>query len=359
MLQRILELPEETLDRYDTSSLRIIAGERLRAAGPARHARDGPLRRRALQPLRLDRGRMGDDRHAGRPARRARHRRQTAARHDREAVRRKRPRGRRPARPGRIFVASGLPFEGYTGGDTKATIGELMSSGDVGHFDGAGRLFIDGRDDDMIVSGGENVFPAEVEDLLASHPAVREVAVIGVEDEDWGQRLKAVVVLARRRGHRRGRAEGPRQAEPRRVQGPARGRVRRRAAAQRDGQGVEAESGVADAPRYIARHGPARRHLRPRRPAAERRRGPLDRARAADRAVRAGRPALRREPVAGPAAARRLAHDAQRLGAASALRGRARGAVHALPGAGGAALRRSTRGRSTSRAAARSWRART
>ncbi|HEX7291196.1 MAG TPA: acyl-CoA synthetase, partial [Conexibacter sp.] len=96
---------------------------------------------------------------------------------------------------GRIFVASGFPFEGYTGGDTKATIGELMSSGDVGHFDAAGRLFIDGRDDDMIVSGGENVFPAEVEDLLASHPAIREVAVVGVADEDWGQRLKAVVVL--------------------------------------------------------------------------------------------------------------------------------------------------------------------
>jgi acyl-CoA synthetase (AMP-forming)/AMP-acid ligase II len=95
---------------------------------------------------------------------------------------------------GRIFVASGFPFEGYTGGDTKATIGELMSSGDVGHFDAAGRLFIDGRDDDMIVSGGENVFPAEVEDLLAGHPAVREVAVVGVEDEAWGQRLKAVIV---------------------------------------------------------------------------------------------------------------------------------------------------------------------
>jgi fatty-acyl-CoA synthase len=96
---------------------------------------------------------------------------------------------------GRIFVASGFPFEGYTGGDTKATIGDLMSSGDVGHFDPAGRLFIDGRDDDMIISGGENLFPSEVEDLLAGHPAVREVAVVGVDDEDWGQRLKAVVVL--------------------------------------------------------------------------------------------------------------------------------------------------------------------
>jgi fatty-acyl-CoA synthase len=70
-----------------------------------------------------------------------------------------------------------------------------MSSGDVGHFDGDGRLFIDGRDDEMIVSGGENVFPAEVEELLASHPCIQEAAAIGIEDEQFGQRLKAFVVL--------------------------------------------------------------------------------------------------------------------------------------------------------------------
>jgi fatty-acyl-CoA synthase len=70
-----------------------------------------------------------------------------------------------------------------------------MSSGDVGHFDEDGRLFIDGRDDDMIVSGGENVFPAEVEELLSNHDAVAEASVIGVDDEKFGQRLKAFVVL--------------------------------------------------------------------------------------------------------------------------------------------------------------------
>ena len=70
-----------------------------------------------------------------------------------------------------------------------------MSSGDVGHFDDDGRLYIDGRDDDMIVSGGENVFPAEVEELLVTHPAVAEAAAMGVEDDDFGQRLKAFVVL--------------------------------------------------------------------------------------------------------------------------------------------------------------------
>jgi acyl-CoA synthetase (AMP-forming)/AMP-acid ligase II len=95
---------------------------------------------------------------------------------------------------GRIFVGNEMAFEGYTGGGSKETLGDLLSSGDVGHFDENGRLFIDGRDDEMIVSGGENVFPREVEDLLADHDAVIEAAAIGVEDEDFGQRLRAFVV---------------------------------------------------------------------------------------------------------------------------------------------------------------------
>ncbi|HZV75037.1 MAG TPA: AMP-binding protein [Conexibacter sp.] len=194
MLQRILELPKETLDRHDSSSLRVIA-----VSGSAL---PGPLATRVMdhfgdvlynlygstevawatiatpEDLRAAPG------CAGRPPL------GTIVKlydeDDREV-----PAGQ----TGRIFVASGFPFEGYTGGETKATIGDLMSSGDVGHFDAAGRLFIDGRDDDMIISGGENLFPSEVEDLLASHPAVREVAVVGVDDDEWGQRLKAVVVL--------------------------------------------------------------------------------------------------------------------------------------------------------------------
>ncbi|HWO47059.1 MAG TPA: AMP-binding protein, partial [Solirubrobacterales bacterium] len=96
---------------------------------------------------------------------------------------------------GRIFVGNEMAFEGYTGGGGKEIIDGLYSSGDVGHIDSEGRLFIDGRDDEMIVSGGENVFPREVEDLLADHDAVEEVAVIGVEDDEFGQRLKAFVVV--------------------------------------------------------------------------------------------------------------------------------------------------------------------
>jgi fatty-acyl-CoA synthase len=100
-----------------------------------------------------------------------------------------------PGRTGRIFVGNAMPFEGYTGGGDKERIGGLLSSGDVGHFDAEGRLFVDGRDDEMIVSGGENVFPREVEDCLSTHDAVEEAAVVGVPDPEWGQRLRAFVVL--------------------------------------------------------------------------------------------------------------------------------------------------------------------
>jgi fatty-acyl-CoA synthase len=102
------------------------------------------------------------------------------------------PRGK----TGRIFVGTTSPFEGYTGGEHKEIIDGLMSTGDVGHFDDQDRLYIDGRDDEMIVSGGENVFPREVEELLVSHPAIEDVAVIGVPDEEFGQRLRAFVVAS-------------------------------------------------------------------------------------------------------------------------------------------------------------------
>src|SRR5205807_3206859 len=96
---------------------------------------------------------------------------------------------------GRIFVGNSSQFEGYTGGGDKKRIEGLMASGDVGHFDDEGRLYIDGRDDEMIVSGGENVFPAEIEELLAAHEAIAEAAAIGVPDERFGQRLRAFVVV--------------------------------------------------------------------------------------------------------------------------------------------------------------------
>ncbi|MEE6167631.1 MULTISPECIES: long-chain-fatty-acid--CoA ligase FadD2 [unclassified Mycolicibacterium] len=97
---------------------------------------------------------------------------------------------------GRIFVGNTFPFEGYTGGGGKQIIDGMLSSGDVGYFDEHGLLYVSGRDDEMIVSGGENVFPAEVEDLISGHPEVIEATALGVEDKDWGARLRAFVVKA-------------------------------------------------------------------------------------------------------------------------------------------------------------------
>lgn len=95
---------------------------------------------------------------------------------------------------GRIFVRNTFPFQGYTGGGGKQIIDGMLSSGDVGYFDEHGLLYVSGRDDEMIVCGGENVFPAEVEDLISGHPEVVEATALGVEDKEWGHRLRAFVV---------------------------------------------------------------------------------------------------------------------------------------------------------------------
>ncbi|WP_343978775.1 AMP-binding protein [Kribbella koreensis] len=97
---------------------------------------------------------------------------------------------------GRIFAGGGLVFGGYEDGSSKTVVDGRMSTGDLGHLDSAGRLFVDGREDDMIVSGGENVYPVEVEDCLMSHPGVVEAVVVGVPDDEFGQRLVAYVVPA-------------------------------------------------------------------------------------------------------------------------------------------------------------------
>jgi fatty-acyl-CoA synthase len=95
---------------------------------------------------------------------------------------------------GRVFVGSAMPFAGYTDGGDKERVRGLLSSGDMGRFDD-GLLFVEGRDDDMIVSGGENVFPAEVEELLRAHPSVSDAAVVGVDDPEFGKALAAFVVV--------------------------------------------------------------------------------------------------------------------------------------------------------------------
>ena len=194
MMQRMLEVPAEARQRYDLSSLRAVASSGSALIGDfAVHFMDGfgdvlynlygttevswatiatpaDLRR---QPRTAGQAPLGtrlailDD-----------------AGHDVPI-----------GTPGRIFVANGMLFEGYTNGASKEVRHGFMSTGDVGHLDPTGLLFVDGRDDDMIVSGGENVFPREVENILTEAEPVREVAVVGVPDPDWGQRLAAYVVV--------------------------------------------------------------------------------------------------------------------------------------------------------------------
>jgi fatty-acyl-CoA synthase len=193
MLQRILALDGEVIARYDTSSLRYIAssGSALGASlASAAIRRFGPILYNiygstevSLASIATPADLQAAPATAGRVAPGSRVRLLDDAGRDV-------PTGA----VGRVFVGSGARFDGYTGGGGKEQIDGLLSSGDLGHFDADGRLFIDGRDDDMIVSGGENVFPAEVEELLAAHPAIIEAAVIGVPDEQFGQRLTAFVV---------------------------------------------------------------------------------------------------------------------------------------------------------------------
>ena len=193
MLQRILRLPPEKLEAYDLSSLRItsasgsalpgeLATEWMDRFGDTVYNLYGSTEV-AYATVATPEDLRAAPGTAGRPPR------GTIVRLFDEAGREV-PQGE----VGRIFVGNEMSFEGYTGGGGKEVIDGLLSSGDVGHIDADGRLFIDGRDDEMIVSGGENVFPREVEDLLADHESVVEVAVIGVEDEEFGQRLKAFVV---------------------------------------------------------------------------------------------------------------------------------------------------------------------
>jgi fatty-acyl-CoA synthase len=196
MLQRILELDDEEIARRDTSSLRIIfcGGSQLPGA-VASAAMDtfGEVVYNLYGSTEVAWATIGtpEDLRAapgccGRPPRGT-------------IVRLFDERGDPIAEPGasgRIFVSNGFQFSGYTDGGTKEVLQGLMSTGDVGHFDSGGRLHIDGRDDEMIVSGGENVFPQEVEELLLGHPQIADAAVIGVADEEFGHRLRAFVVGA-------------------------------------------------------------------------------------------------------------------------------------------------------------------
>jgi acyl-CoA synthetase (AMP-forming)/AMP-acid ligase II len=193
MLERIVDLPAEVLDRYRCDSLRFVtaSGSRMRTdAVTAFMDRFGDVvynSYNATEAGLISTATPADLRvapdTAGRPV----------VGTDLRIVDdewRDVPQGE----VGRITVLSDSHFEGYTSGDSKQFHESFMVSGDIGRVDEAGRLYVVGRDDEMIVSGGENVYPLEVEEMLTAHEAVREAAVVGVDDEAFGQRLVAFVV---------------------------------------------------------------------------------------------------------------------------------------------------------------------
>jgi acyl-CoA synthetase (AMP-forming)/AMP-acid ligase II len=195
MLQRLLELPAAVVNRYDTSSLRVVAssGSPLSGASAIKFMDTfGDILYNFYGSTEVSWATIADPADlrvapttAGRP-----------------------PLGTRIAilgqdgsllpvgAVGRIFVGNDMLFDGYTNAASPAVEDHLMDTGDIGYVDASGRLFIAGRDDEMIISGGENVFPRPVEEAIAVLPQVADVAVVGVPDQEYGQRLAAFVVRA-------------------------------------------------------------------------------------------------------------------------------------------------------------------
>jgi acyl-CoA synthetase (AMP-forming)/AMP-acid ligase II len=195
MVQRILDLGDEVISKYDTSSLRIVAlsGSAIPAAAVTKFLDTfGPVLYNLYGSTEVSWASIADPKDlrqapttAGRPPLNSK-----IAIIDVESGKPV-PTGQ----VGRIFVWNDMLFEGYTNGGSKEVADGFMATGDRGYVDSHGLLFVSGRDDDMIVSGGENVFPREVEELLAAQSGVREVAVVGVPDAEWGQRFAAYVCM--------------------------------------------------------------------------------------------------------------------------------------------------------------------
>ncbi len=194
MAQRMLELPSAVRNRYDTSSMRVVAASGSALQGDLANAfmdEFGDVLYNlygstevAWATIATPADMRAAPGTAGKPPTGTTMK--IVDEHNHEV-----PTGQ----TGRIYVNHPMIFEGYTGGEAFPELSGYVGTGDLGHVDAAGRLFIDGRTDEMIVSGGENVYPIEVEDVIALHDDVVENAVIGVEDAEFGERLRAFVVV--------------------------------------------------------------------------------------------------------------------------------------------------------------------
>jgi acyl-coenzyme A synthetase/AMP-(fatty) acid ligase/uncharacterized protein YndB with AHSA1/START domain len=194
MLQRIMDLPRQVIRNYDTSSLRVVASSGSpMSAGFVTAFMDefGDVLYNLYGSTEVSWASIADpaDLRAA-PT--------TAGRcpiGTRVGILDARGRPVPPGVVGQICVGNDMLFEGYTGGGSNRLYDDMMVTGDRGYLDADGRLFVSGRDDDMIISGGENVFPRPVEELLLTLPQILDAAVVGVPDREYGQRFAAYVAL--------------------------------------------------------------------------------------------------------------------------------------------------------------------
>ena len=194
MLKRIMDLQPSVLGSYDTGSLRVVvcSGSALDARlARSFMARFGPVLYNLYGSTEVAWATIAEPDDllqapgtVGRPPP-----------HTRLAILDEAGEPLPPGATGRIFVAHEMLFEGYTDpAKDRSRVKGMLSPGDLGHVDDEGRLYIDSREDDMIVSGGENVYPGQVEEVLREHPDVGDAVVLGADDERFGQRLVAFVV---------------------------------------------------------------------------------------------------------------------------------------------------------------------